>query len=82
MGAIGEDDFEERKPRRQSFEQAERAVAVLHAGAMHVGPQQQAERVDQDMAFASPHLFARIMADIAFRLRRRAVLRTGPGRWR
>ncbi len=40
----------------------ERSVAILHAGRVHIHVQQQAERVDEDVALAPKDLLARVQA--------------------
>ncbi len=60
---ISEDTFDEREEAtRASIEDEQYAVAVLHSGRADDDVQQQAERVDQDMAFAARDLLGRIKA--------------------
>ena len=60
---ISEDTFDEREEAtRASIEDEQYAVAVLHSGRVDDDVQQQAERVDQDMAFAARDLLGRIKA--------------------
>ena len=63
IGGIGEDTLDERKEAaRAPIEDEQGAVAILHSGRMDDDVQQQAERVDQDMAFAAFDLLGRIKA--------------------
>ncbi len=61
--AIGEDAFDERKQGPGSFGQHLRgAVAVLDVGRVNGHAQQEAERIDEDVALAALDLLARIEA--------------------
>jgi hypothetical protein len=62
IAAIGEQPFKERPAPEQRGEQQNAAVAVLNIGGMHDGMQDQAERVDQDMALLAVDLLARVIA--------------------
>ena len=60
---ISEDTFDEREEEtRAAIEDEQYTVAVLHGGRVDDDVQQQAERVDQDMAFAARDLLGRIKA--------------------
>ena len=63
IAAIGEDARDERKQGPRSFGQhLSGTVAVLGVGGMNRHAQQQAERIDEDVALAAFDLFARIEA--------------------
>jgi hypothetical protein len=63
IGGISEDPLNEREEAaRATIEDEQCAVAILHGGRMDDDVQQQAERVDQDMAFAACDLLGRIKA--------------------
>ena len=63
IGGISEDKLNEgEEAARASIEDKQCAVAILHRGRMDDDVQQQAERVDQDMAFAAGDLLGRIKA--------------------
>jgi hypothetical protein len=49
VGAVGEQLLEEWKLAEQRRQQHDAAVAVLNAGGMHDGVQQQAQRVDENV---------------------------------
>ena len=69
VAAIGEDPLDERKQAaRALIEHQRNAVAVLNIGRVDSDVQQQAERVDQDVALATRDLLASI---IALRVERR-----------
>jgi hypothetical protein len=61
IAGIGEDALDEGKEAAgASIEYQSRAVAVLNVGGMNDNVQQEAERIDQDMALAPGDLLARI----------------------
>ena len=60
IGAVGEQLLKEWKLTEQRRQQHDAAVAILNAGGMHYGVQQQAERIDQNMPFLALDQFARI----------------------
>ena len=66
---VGEDAFNERKGSPRDAQQVARAVAILHAGRMDHNTQQEAQRIDQDVALAAGDFLARIKA---LRVERRA----------
>ena len=69
VAAVGEDALDEWKQAACALVEHQRnAVAVLDVGGMDRDVQQQAERVDQDVALATRDLLARI---IALRVERR-----------
>ncbi len=49
IGAVGKQFLKEWKPTEQRRQQQDAAVAILDAGGMHDGMQQQAQRIDQNM---------------------------------
>lgn len=60
---IGEDPFDEREEAAgASIEDQSRAIAVLNVGGMHGDAQQEAERIDEDVALAARDLLARVIA--------------------
>jgi hypothetical protein len=69
VSGVGEDAFDERKgsPRRAQY--LARAIAILHVGRVDGDAQQEAQRVDQDVALAAGDFLARIKA---LRVERRA----------
>jgi len=63
VAGISEDTLDEgEEAPRAPIEHERCAVAILHRGRMHDDVQQQAERVDQDMPFATRDLLSRIKA--------------------
>ena len=66
---VGEDAFNERKGSSRDAQQVARAVAILHAGRVDHDTQQEAQRIDQDVALAAGDFLARIKA---LRVERRA----------
>ncbi len=58
--AVGKQLVEEWKLAEQRRHQQDAAVAILNAGGMHDGVQQQAQRVDQNMPLLALDQFARI----------------------
>ena len=49
IGAVGKQLFEEWKLTEQRRQQQDAAIAILNAGGMHDGVQQQTQRIDQNM---------------------------------
>ncbi len=62
IAAIGVDAFDERKAGACLPQQVDGGVPVLNVGREHDDVQQETERVDEDMAFASGDLFTRVIA--------------------
>jgi hypothetical protein len=62
IGAVADDLLKKRKQSPHRLEQGRRAVAVLHVGRMHLHAQQQAERVDEEMALLALDLLAGVIA--------------------
>jgi hypothetical protein len=60
IGAVGEQLLQEWKPTKQRCQQQDAAVAILHAGGMNDGVQQQTQRIDENMPFLALDQFARI----------------------
>ena len=60
VAAVADDALDEREAPARLAEQGLRSVAILHAGGVHIHVQQQAERVDEDVALAAENLLARI----------------------
>ena len=69
ISRIGEDAFDEWEPPPRAPQQVTRAVAVLNVGGQNAHAEQEAERVDEDVALATRDLLARIEA---LRINRRA----------
>jgi hypothetical protein len=70
IAGIGEDALDEREEAsRALIENEPRAIAILHIGRVDDDVQQEAERVDENMALAARNLLARIEA---LRVERRA----------
>lgn len=69
IAGIGEDALDEGEQAPRRVEQVAGAVAILHIGGMNADTQQEAERIDEDMALAPRDLLARIEA---LRVKRRA----------
>ena len=62
IGAVGKQLFEEWNPTKQRCQQHHAAIAILNAGGMNDGVQQQAQRIYKDMALLALDLLARIIA--------------------
>ncbi len=62
VAAVGEDGLDEGERSARRAKQLASAVAVLHIGGMNDDAQQQAERIDEDVALAPRDLLARIEA--------------------
>jgi len=60
IGAVGIQLFEECKPTEQRRQQCDAAVAILNAGGMNNGVQQQAQRIDENMPLLALDQLARI----------------------
>ncbi len=60
VAAVSDDPLDEREALAGLSEQGLRAIAILHAGGVHIHVQQQAERVDKDVALAPEDLLARV----------------------
>ena len=69
IAGVGKDAFDERKGSPRGAQQVARAIAVLHIGRVDRDAQQEAQRVDQDVALAAGDFLARIKA---LRVERRA----------
>ena len=69
IAAIGVDALDEGEGAAALVQQHHCAVAILHAGRMDDDVQEEAERVDQDVALAARDLLARVEA---LRIERRA----------
>ncbi len=62
IGAVADDLLKKGKQPPHRLEQRRRAVAVLHVGWMHLHAQQQAERVNEEMALLARDLLAGVIA--------------------
>ena len=62
IGAVGKQLLEEWKPTEQRRQQQDAAVAILDAGGMNDGVQQQTQRVYQNVALLALDLLAGIIA--------------------
>jgi len=62
VSSISEDAFDKREPGSCLAQQLACAIAILDACRMDHDAQQQAERINEDMAFATRDLLARIEA--------------------
>jgi len=69
VAGIGEDTFDEWEQTPRRTKQIAGAVTILYIGRLNADVQQEAERVDQDMALAPGDFLARIEA---LRIKRRA----------
>jgi hypothetical protein len=69
VAGVGEDAFDERKRSPRGAQQVARAIAILHVGGVDGDAQQEAQRIDQDVALAAGDFLARIKA---LRVERRA----------
>lgn len=69
VAGIGEDAFDERKGSPRGAQDLARAVAILHVGGVDGDAQQEAQRIDQDVALAAGDFLPRIKA---LRVERRA----------
>jgi len=62
IGAVGKQLFEERKLTEQRRQQEDAAIAILNAGGMNDGVQQQTQRIDENMPLLALDQLARIEA--------------------
>ena len=62
IGAVGEQLLKEWKKTFHRGQQIDAAVAILNAGGMNDGLEQQAQRIYENMALLALDLFARIIA--------------------
>jgi hypothetical protein len=62
VAGVGEDAFDEREGSPRHAQNLARAVAILHIGRVDDHAQQEAQRIDQDVALAAGDLLARIKA--------------------
>ena len=69
VAGVGKDALDERKGSPRGAQQIARAIAVLHVGRVDDHAQQEAQRIDQDVALAAGDFLARIKA---LRVERRA----------
>jgi hypothetical protein len=60
VAAVADDPLDEGETSPRLLEQGFGPVAILHAGGVNVDVQQQAERVDEDVALAPEDLLARV----------------------
>jgi hypothetical protein len=56
----GENALDKREPAARLVQQGERAVAILNIGGQNAPAEQEAERVDENMALAARDLLARV----------------------
>ena len=61
IAGIGEDALDEGEQAARLAQQFAGAVAILHIGGMHAHAQQEAERIDKDVALAPGNLLARVI---------------------
>ena len=69
IAGVGKDAFDERKGSPRGAQDLARAIAILHVGGVDRDAQQEAQRIDQDVALAAGDVLARIKA---LRVERRA----------
>ena len=62
IGAVGKQFLEEWKLTEQRRQQCDAAIAILNAGGMNDGMQQQTQRIDKNMALLALDQFAGIEA--------------------
>ena len=62
VGPVGEDHLDEREQPARGAQERQGAVPVLDAGGRDGGAQQQAQRVDEDVALLALDLLARVIA--------------------
>ena len=60
IGAVGKQLFEEWKPAEQRRQQGDAAIAILNAGGMNDGVQQQTQCIDENMPLLALDQLARI----------------------
>jgi hypothetical protein len=69
VAGVGKDALDERKGSPRGAQQVTRTIAVLHVGRVDGDAQQEAQRIDQDVALAAGDFLPRIKA---LRVERRA----------
>ena len=69
VSGVGEDAFDKREGSPRGAQHLARAIAVLHVGGVDRHAQQEAQRIDEDVALAAGDFLARIKA---LRVERRA----------
>ena len=62
VSGIGKDALDKREGSPRRAQQVARAIAVLHVGRVDDHAQQEAQRIDQDVALAAGDFLARIKA--------------------
>ena len=62
IAGVGEDAFDEREGSPRRAQNLARTVSILHIGRVDDHAQQEAQRIDQDVALAAGDLLARIKA--------------------
>ena len=62
VAGVGEDAFDERKGSPRGAQQVTRAIAILNVGRVDGDAQQEAQRIDQDVALAAGDFLARVKA--------------------
>ena len=62
VATVADDAFDEGEPPAGLAQQRLRPIPILNVGSVDVDAQQQAERVDKDVALAPEDLFARVIA--------------------
>ena len=60
VAGVGKDAFDERKGSPRGAQQVTRAIAILNVGRVDGDAQQQAQRIDEDVALATSDFLARI----------------------
>jgi len=60
ISGVGENALDKREPTARLMQQGERAVAVLDIGGQNAHAEQEAQRIDEDMALAARDLLARV----------------------
>jgi hypothetical protein len=60
ISSIGENALDKWEPSARFMQKGERAVAVLDTGGQNAHAEQEAERIDEDMALAARDLLARV----------------------
>ena len=69
VAGVGKDAFDEREGSPRGAQQLARAIAILHVGRVDGDAQEEAQRIDQDVALAAGDFLPRIKA---LRVERRA----------
>ena len=62
VAAVGKDAFDEREGAPRRAQQVARTIAILHVGRVDGDAQQEAQRIDQDVALAAGDFLTRIKA--------------------